>query len=497
MAPTTRSQTSTPSKASRSPNLSKPMVIQHEHEKDSKPVLAILGTGWAGFTLLQELSTSSLLKTYDVVVLSPSRTMALTPLLASAACGIFDFRVAEEPVRRIGMMNAASNHGSDGIKKYQVWVDSVDFEQRTLKCRPAVGSNGNEKEEESVHSHSRSRSSKSSTSKGGQEGTFDVHFDQLVIAPGSETNTFDTPGVGQYCHFMKSVSDARAVREKILDCVELASLPHYSNDQKRSMLHFIIIGGGPTGVELAAELDELIHGHLLAIYPECRELVGVSVYDVADRMLGVFGEKLSEYAMEKFRRRDVRICMGRHVEGFEEGVMKVKEDGEVGFGVAVWAAGNKVCGLVGEMEGVKKDDGGKLLTDEWLRVKDEERGVLEGVWVLGDAAAIEGNELPATAEVAVQKAKWLAGHLISHSDMDEKQRVHSQGKEFQYEQKALVAYIGRKDGIVDGGGKWTGKSAWLAWRGGNLQWTQSRRRKCMIMIYWVLNKWDGREVARR
>ena len=82
--------------------------------------------------------------------------------------------------------------------------------------------------------------------------------------------------------------------------------------------------------------------------------------------------------------------------------MTVKEDGEVGFGVAVWAAGNKVCGLVGEMEGVKKDDSGKLLTDQWLRVKDEDGGVMDGVWALGDAAAIEDNQLPATAEVAVQ-----------------------------------------------------------------------------------------------
>ncbi|KAH7419767.1 pyridine nucleotide-disulfide oxidoreductase-domain-containing protein [Cadophora sp. MPI-SDFR-AT-0126] len=497
MAPTTRSQTSTPSKSSSSPNSFKSMAVSHEHEKDSKPVLAIVGTGWAGFTLLQQLSTTSLLKTYDVVVLSPSRTMALTPLLASAACGIFDFRVAEEPVRRIGMMNVASNHGSDGIKKYQVWVDSVDFEQGTLKCRPAVGSNGDEKDEESVHSHSRTNGSKSGTSKGDNNTTFEVFFDRLVIAPGSETNTFDTPGVEQYCHFMKSVSDARAVREKILDCFELASLPHYSASQKRSMLHFIIVGGGPTGVELAAELDELIHGHLLAIYPECSKLVKVSVYDVADRMLGMFGEKLSEYAMEKFRRRDVNICMGRHIEGFEEGIMKVKEDGEVGFGVAVWAAGNKTCRLVREMEGVKKDDGGKVLTDEWLRVKNEDEGILEGVWALGDAAGIEGNELPATAEVAVQKAKWLAERLVSQSAMDGKHQTHFQGKEFQYEQKALVAYIGRKDGIVEGGGKWTGKSAWLAWRGGNLQWTQSWRRKCMIMIYWVLNKWDGREIARR
>ncbi|KAL2060166.1 hypothetical protein VTL71DRAFT_9561 [Oculimacula yallundae] len=497
MTPITRSQTSTPSKSSRST-----MSTQgQQHEGSGKPVLAILGTGWAGFTLLKQLSTSSLLKTHDVIVLSPSRTMALTPLLASAACGIFDFRIAEEPVRRIGMMNAATHHGSDGIKKYQVWVDSVNFANRSLSCRPAVGSNGKEHSEGTVHCDSKSKSSSKSkklTDGDSQnDGNFDVHFDKLVIAPGSEVNTFDTPGVEEHCLFMKSVSDAVTLREKVLDAFELASLPLYTAAQKKSILHFIIIGGGPTGVELAAELDELVHGHLLSIYPECRDLVRISVYDVADRMLGMFGEKLSEYAMEKFRRRDVSVCMGRHIEGFERGIMNVKEDGEVGFGVAVWAAGNKTAGLVEGLEGVKKDDAGKLVTDNWLRVLGESGEPIEGIWAMGDAAGIEENGLPATAEVAVQKAKWLAEHLVEQSIENEKQGGKPRGKEFQYEQKALVAYIGRKDGIVDGGGKWTGKSAWLAWRGGNLQWTQSWRRKAMIMIYWVLNKWDGREIARR
>ncbi|CZT05442.1 related to mitochondrial cytosolically directed NADH dehydrogenase [Rhynchosporium agropyri] len=490
MTVTTRSQASTPSKSFQSAMSTK----GHQNQQSGKPVLAILGTGWAGFTLLKQLSTSSLLQTHDIIVLSPSRTMALTPLLASAACGIFDFRIAEEPVRRIGMMNAATNHGSDGIKKYQVWVDSVDFSSRTLSCRPAVGSNGNERSEGTVHSKPRSKNSQDGDES---DGTFDVHFDQLVIAPGSEVNTFDTPGVGEHCLFMKSVSDAITLREKVLDSFELASLPLYTESQKKSILHFIIVGGGPTGVELAAELDELIHGHLLSIYPECRDLVSVSVYDVADRMLGMFGEKLSEYAMEKFRRRDVNICMGRHIEGFEKGVMKVKEDGEVGFGVAVWAAGNKTSGLVEGMEGVKKDDAGKLVTDGYLRVIGEEGEAMNGVWAMGDAAGIDQNGLPATAEVAVQKAKWLAEHLTLQSSSSEKEGSSPRGKEFEYEQKALVAYIGRKDGVVDGGGKWTGKSAWLAWRGGNLQWTQSWRRKAMIMIYWVLNKWDGREIARR
>ncbi|KUJ18566.1 FAD/NAD(P)-binding domain-containing protein [Mollisia scopiformis] len=427
---------------------------------NTKPTIVILGTGWAGWTLAQDLGRStSLLSTHNLIILSPTRTMALTPLLASAACSIFDFRIAEEPVRRLSL--------GKNVVKYQVWCTAVDFESRVVKCKAAIGSNGDEKL--------------------GPREEFEVRYDKLILAPGAEVNTFGTPGVEEHCLFMKSVADAMKLRERILDCFEMASLPTFSVEQKREILHFVIVGGGPTGVELAAEIDELVHGHLLGVYKELEGLVTVSVYDIADRMLGQFGEKLSEYAMEKFRRRDVRICMGKHIQGFEKGVMNVKEDGEVKFGTAVWCTGNKAGGLVEDLE-VKKDESGqRMLTDRWLRVLSKKKGVVDSVFALGDAADIEGGELPTTAEVAVQKAKWLAKYLIAGEE----------GKKFEYTQKAVVAYIGRHDGVVEGKSDWTGAGAWLAWRSGSLEWTRNWRRRAMIILYWVMNKLDGREIARR
>lgn len=289
-----------------------------------------------------------------------------------------------------------------------------------------------------------------------------------------------------------SFGGSMMVGERILDCMELACLPIYNEQQKRDLLHFAIVGGGPTGVELAAEIDELVHGHLGKVYKELEGLVTVSVYDVADRMLGMFGEKLSQYAMERFRKRNVKVQMGRHIEGVEQGKLKIKEDGEVKFGVCVWATGNKACGLVEDLD-VRKSEKGmeRILTDRHLRVlrKGEGGEVFDGVYALGDAADIANHELPTTAEVAVQKAKWLAKHLKAGAD--------SGAKPFSYEQKALIAYIGRHDGVVEGKKDWTGASAWFAWRRGSLEWTRSWRRRAMICIYWFMNWLDGREIARR
>ncbi|CZR50211.1 related to mitochondrial cytosolically directed NADH dehydrogenase [Phialocephala subalpina] len=340
-APSTTSSSSTlPSDSKSSPHTS--------ISENGKPTLAILGTGWAGWTLAQDLGhSSSFLQQYNLVVLSPTRTMALTPLLASAATGIFDFRIAEEPIRRLSL-------GKD-VVKYQVWCTGVDVEKRVVRCRAAVGSNGREKTNSGLKEHS---------DGDGEDGNgeFEVGYDKLILAPGSEVNTFDTLGVKEHCLFMKSVAGAMALRERILDCFELASLPTCSVEQKRKILHFMIVGGGPTGVELAAEIDELVQDH-----------------------------------------------------GFESGVMKVKEDGEVSFGAAVWCTGNKAGSVVEGLEVRKNEAGQRLLTDKWLRLlrKGEDNEVVDGVYALGDAADIEGGELPTTAEVAVQKAKWLAKHLVA------------------------------------------------------------------------------------
>lgn len=393
--------------------------------------------------------------------------MALTPLLASAACAIFDYRIAEEPVRR----------RSKAFQKYQANVFSVDFTSKTIHCKSAIGSQRSGLSQKEM-----------------ETSEFEVQYDKLILAPGCETNTFGTPGVKEYALFMKSVKDARTLRERVLDCFEEASLPTLSEQQRKDVLHFVIVGGGPTGVELAAELDDLVQGHLYAIYPHLKGLAAVSVFDVADRVLGQFGEKLSEYAMSQFRAREnVAIRTGRHIEEVQKDALMVKEEGRVGFGVCVWAVGNKACKLVEELD-VQKNEKGvqRILTDQHLRAlqpahSKAENGVVEDVYALGDAADILDHELPTTAEVAVQKAKWLANYINSGEV----------GAKFEYKNKALVAYIGRGDGVIEGNQDWTGTSAWLAWRSGSLEWTRGWRRRAMILVYWFANLLDGREIARR
>ena len=173
------------------------------------PKLVIIGSGWAGFYIAEKIDQQK----YDVTIESPRRTTAYTPLLASAACGVFNFYLAEDSVR-------SKSRTKQRFLKANV-VD-IDFQRKVCECLPAFD---DDDEEEELH-------------------LFEVAYDTLVIAPGCRPNTFGTPGVEEHALFMKNVSDAMKVRKILFDLLEKASLPNISVDRMKEMLHIIIVGGG-------------------------------------------------------------------------------------------------------------------------------------------------------------------------------------------------------------------------------------------------------------
>jgi NADH:ubiquinone reductase (non-electrogenic) len=259
--------------------------------------------------------------------------------------------------------------------------------------------------------------------------------------------------------------------------LELASLPGVTEEEQRSLLHIALIGGGPTGVEMAAEMSDLFSNDLSTIYPHLKGKMAIAIYDVAHAILGTFDESLREYAVASFSRRDVEVYTNVKIQEVASDRIIVKGQGDIGCGMAIWVTGNKQCPLVTNLGVAKTGRPPRILTDQCLRVLSDDKEIVPGVFALGDAADIECGTLPTTAEVAVQKAKYLATALNKH-DLD---------TPFEYRQKTLVAYIGGHDGVVQGKTGWSGTRAWAAWRSKNLFWTRSWRRKIMIMANWLLD----------
>ncbi|KAH7012646.1 uncharacterized protein B0I36DRAFT_399456 [Microdochium trichocladiopsis] len=425
-----------------------------------KSKIAIIGSGWGGFTLAHELSLAK----YDVTVISPMRTIQYTPLLASAAAGMINFRLAEEPVRRRNRVS--------GLHYYKATVDDIDFARKTLHCSPSVPDVA---DNHLSHSH-----------------TFTMPYDILILAPGCTVQTFGTPGAVEHAHFLRTTDDARQIQQRLLEMLDAASTPGLTRTQQRDMLRVVVVGGGAIGNEATAELYDLWQHDLRFLYPHLDTsgeegggggaLFSIEVHDVAPVILGTFDDRLAGYALHKLQSRSVHIETGSHITKVEGGVIYTKEHGEdrpLGYGMLIWATGNGVNPLVEKMQEVQK--AGKL-----------QRIIMPDVYALGDCADIEGYALPTLAEVAVQKAEYLARQLNAAEEEE------LQAPSFVYKQKPNLAYLGQHDGVIGGREEWTGHSAWLAWRSGSIfHWQRSWRRTLMIGISWLFNAVGGRDIARR
>lgn len=423
----------------------------------AKTRLAIIGSGWSGFTLSQEVNLSL----YDVTVISPVRTIQYTPLLASAACGLFNFRLAEEPVRR--------KHRT-GLKYYNAYAQHIDFEKRIIKCRPALPKS-------------------LEMSKG--DGIFGVQYDKICVAPGCSIQTFGTPGAEEHALFLRTTNDAKIIQQRILEILDTASLPTMSPEQQKEVLNIRIVGGGAIGIEATAEIHDLWAKEMRFLYPHLDGMVTITIHDVADSLLSTFDTALSEYAYDSLREKQVKIMTGSHIERVEVDAIFTKEDGRLPYGMLIWATGNKVNPMVESLD-VKKPEKGlpRILTDDKLQILRPDGCPIPDAFALGDAADIEGKSLPMLAEVALQKGEYLANIFNNYSNS-------TQIPQFDYKSAATIAYLGSHDGIVGGDQNWTGAKAWLAWRSGSIMWTRSWRRRIMIAINWVFIWIDGRDIARK
>ncbi|CAN9153105.1 unnamed protein product [Alternaria alternata] len=405
--------------------------------------VVILGSGWAGFTVARSLDASK----FQTLVVSPRSYFAFTPLLASTAVGTLEFRTALEPVRS----------RRTKVEFFQGWADDVDFKNRTITIEEAVDDPkqgvalttdrhaGETKEEREVERKKEAKVGK----------LFDVQYDKLIVTVGCYSQTFGTPGVKEHAFFLKDVGDARRIRNRILACFEGAALPTTSVEMKKQLLNFAVVGD------------------MKKLYPELIQYHKITVYDVAEKVLPMFDKKLAGYAMQKFKRRGIDIKTSHHVEELRPGApaergmsddiddyhlytLKVKEEGEIGVGMCVWSTGlmqnpfvdhalssvreaptdlhlpsssSSSSALNKDVKWIVKKDpkSGSIITDDHLRVKlipsssssqqseqsssTTTEAIHPSVFALGDCGIIQDTTYPATAQVASQKAFWLAKRL--------------------------------------------------------------------------------------
>ncbi|KAF2725670.1 FAD/NAD(P)-binding domain-containing protein [Polychaeton citri CBS 116435] len=480
-------------------------IQEIDNSRRGRERIVILGSGWAGYTLARDLDQ----RKFQVVVVSPRSYFVFTPLLASTSVGTLEFRTALEPVRSRRLR----------AEFFQGWGDGVDFENKRLTIEEAVedplqgrGLAGDREDASKEHVEVKARNV--------QKGKlFDMDYDKLVVAVGCYSQTFNTKGVRENAFFLKDVGDARRIRQRLLSCFETAALPTTSMTMKKQLLNFAVIGGGPTGIEWSAELHDLIQEDMRRLYPTLTPLAKITVYDVAPSILSMFDKKLSNFALDHFKRGGINVKTRHHVEELRTGVpkaileaddsiqdsetcytLKIREEGEIGVGMVVWSTGLMVNPFLAKALKCKverHEKSGGIITDTHLRAKlptgstSTSSSVVKDVYALGDCAILEGTAYPATAQVASQKALWLAKHL-NRGDLEKEQTPG-----FTYKDMGVMAYIGNWNAIMQSqGGDISGRVAWFIWRGAYLAKSVSWRNRLLIPTYWFVNWLFGRDVSR-
>ncbi|EPB88515.1 hypothetical protein HMPREF1544_04628 [Mucor circinelloides 1006PhL] len=400
-----------------------------------------------------------------------------TPLLASTSVGTLEFRCITEPVRTY----------SKETNFYQAFCDKIDVEKQVIHCTSNIDA-GNLKWAEAL------------SVDPDKKEEFTLDYDKLVIAVGAYTKTFGIPGVKEYACFLKEVNDARKIRKRLIDCFEYASQPGISDKEKEDRLHFVVVGGGPTGVEFSAELYDFISDDLSRLYPDLMKKTRMTLYDVAPTILGAFDSHLSDYASKKFSRKGIQIKTQRIVDRVEKDHLVIKDEGKVPYGVLVWSTGLTQNPLVESFTSAAKDKSGqRILTDGQLRVLEKESNApYPNIYALGDCATILDNDLPATAQVASQKAGFLIKNLNA---IAKKGYELPDGKEFKYKNNGIMAYIGSYEALVDmsawhNWAKMSGHLSWLLWRSAYISKSVSIRNKMLIAYHWFLTFTLGRDISR-
>ncbi|KAJ0946654.1 putative NADH:ubiquinone reductase (non-electrogenic) [Helianthus annuus] len=339
----------------------------YDNVGNQKKKVVVLGTGWAGTSFLRNLKNPS----YDVQVISPRNYFAFTPLLPSVTVGTVEARSVVEPIRNI-------------VKKKKVNVDfceaecyKIDAKKKKVYCR----STKNDKEE------------------------FVVDYDYLVVAMGARVNTFNTPGVEENCLYLKEVEDAQKIRRKVIDCFEKASLPNVSDDERKRMLQFVVVGGGPTGVEFAAELHDFVSEDLVKLYPSVKDFVKISLLEATNHILNMFDKRITAFAEEKFHRDGIDLKTGSMVVNVSDKEISTKEikTGKIStipYGMAIWSTGIATRPVVLDfMKEIGQANRRVLATDEWLRVEGT-----NDIYALGDCATINQRKVMEDISAIFEKA---------------------------------------------------------------------------------------------
>ena len=302
-----------------------------------------------------------------------------------------------------------------------------------------------------------------------------ISYDKLIISAGSSYSFFGKNEWSKFAKGLKVINDALDIREKILKAFEKAENEKDERIRKK-YLNFVIVGGGPTGVELAGSIAEIAYKNMTKEFRNFSSTdANIYLLEAGDRILPSFSESLAKKSYKYLNDLGVKVMTKERVVNIEE--MKVTTNKQViDADNIIWAAGNEASSLIKHLD-TETDNEGRALVNQDCSIKEDNE-----VYVIGDAAnfiTASGESLPGIAPVAIQQGRYVAHNIKKNIEKENR-------KPFKYSDKGTMATIGRFKAIgVVGNFELAGFTAWLFWSLIHLVYLIGYRSKILVAIEWI------------
>lgn len=308
-------------------------------------------------------------------------------------------------------------------------------------------------------------------------GSRRIPYDYLIVATGARHTYFGNDTWADHAPGLKTITDATAIRARILSAFEQAEVtddPHF----RRKLLTFAVVGGGPTGVELAGAIAELSRRTIVHDFRRIdSSSARVVLVEAGERILPAMPPCLSRKAQRQLERLGVEVVLGNAVAGCDESGVRLANGTEIGSACILWAAG-VMASRAAKWIGAAADRAGRVIVDERLNPPGHDE-----IFVIGDTASVmdaAGRPIPGVAPAAKQMGRYAADAI--RGDM-----AGRRSAPFRYRDYGNLATIGRKAAVADfGKAKLSGYPAWLAWNFAHLWFLVGFRNRLVVFLDWAV-----------
>jgi NADH dehydrogenase len=397
----------------------------------SVPRVVIIGGGFGGLQCARRLRGEKV----DVLLIDRQNYHLFTPLLYQVASCLLNPSEVAIPLRKIF-------RGARNIRFRRGDVVEVDLVDRKVHLADGVV----------------------------------VEYDHVVISTGSETNYHGNKPLEKIALGLKDLGEALQLRNHVLECLERAAVST-DPETRRRLLTFCIVGGGPTGVEYAGALSELVRLVLPNEYPEISPSeVRIVVLEGGERLLPMFGARLGHYAHRELERKGVEVHTHTFIASADDMGAVTRSGNEIATETIVWTAGVLAADVPLEPN-IAHNRSGRYVVDDHLRIVGA-----QGAYAIGDVAAgftKRGKELAMLAPPAMQEGRYVAREILKAQD-------HATSSRFRYFDKGTMATIGRTSGVVQIGPlRLTGFVAWLTWLVVHVYYLIGFQNRLRVLMRWA------------